>query len=85
MVRRVHALYGSAKAMWFNKTYDTVGTLWVERFRSVLVPDTPWLVGLVAALSRLRKSPGARPVEVLKDTILAVAGSRAGIALPKAE
>ncbi|MCC5805583.1 MAG: transposase [Opitutales bacterium] len=35
--------------MWFNKTYDTVGTLWAERFTSVLVQDTPWLVGLVAA------------------------------------
>ncbi len=35
--------------MWFNKTYDTVGTLWAERFTSVLVQDVPWLVGLVAA------------------------------------
>ncbi|MCC5808183.1 MAG: hypothetical protein JJU00_17785, partial [Opitutales bacterium] len=28
---------------------DTVGTLWAERFTSVLVQDVPWLVGLVAA------------------------------------
>ncbi len=34
---------------WFNHTYDTAGTLWAERFGSVLVEDTPWLVGLVAA------------------------------------
>ncbi|MCC5805629.1 MAG: transposase [Opitutales bacterium] len=34
---------------WFNHTYDTAGTLWAERFGSVLVQDTPWLVGLVAA------------------------------------
>ena len=35
--------------MWFNRTYDTAGTLWAERFTSVLVQDEPWLVGLVAA------------------------------------
>ncbi|MCC5806784.1 MAG: hypothetical protein JJU00_10695 [Opitutales bacterium] len=35
--------------MWFNKTYDTAGTLWAERFTSVLVQDVPWVVGLVAA------------------------------------
>ena len=35
--------------MWFNKTYETAGTLWAERFGSTLVEDVPWLVGLVAA------------------------------------
>lgn len=34
---------------WYNRVYDTMGTLWAERFRSVLVEDTPWLVGLLAA------------------------------------
>ena len=34
---------------WYNRTHETAGTLWAERFRSVLVEDTPWLVGLVAA------------------------------------
>ncbi|MCC5807506.1 MAG: transposase [Opitutales bacterium] len=34
---------------WYNRTHETVGTLWAERFRSVLVEDKPWLVGLVAA------------------------------------
>lgn len=34
---------------WFNRTYDTVGTLWAERFGSVLVEDAPWVVALVAA------------------------------------
>ncbi len=34
---------------WYNRTHETVGTLWAERFGSVLVEDTPWLVGLVAA------------------------------------
>ncbi|MCC5807950.1 MAG: transposase [Opitutales bacterium] len=50
--------------MWFNKTYDTVGTLWAERFTSVLIEDTPWLVGLVAAyidLSPVRAGLAALP------------------------
>ena len=34
---------------WFNRRYDTVGTLWAERFGSVLVEDSPWVVALVAA------------------------------------
>ncbi len=34
---------------WFNRACETVGTLWAERFGSVLIEDTPWLVGLVAA------------------------------------
>ncbi len=34
---------------WFNRASETVGTLWAERFGSVLIEDTPWLVGLVAA------------------------------------
>ncbi len=34
---------------WYNRTHETVGTLWSERFGSVLVEDTPWVVGLVAA------------------------------------
>ncbi|MCC5807029.1 MAG: hypothetical protein JJU00_11940, partial [Opitutales bacterium] len=36
-----------------------------------------------AALSRLRKPPGARPVEVLRHTELAVAGRRVGIEVPE--
>ena len=34
---------------WFNRRFDTVGTLWAERFGSVLVEDAPWIVALVAA------------------------------------
>ncbi|MCC5805178.1 MAG: transposase [Opitutales bacterium] len=34
---------------WFNRVHGTTGTLWAERFGSVLVQDTPWLVGLIAA------------------------------------
>ncbi len=34
---------------WFNLAHGTAGTLWAERFGSVLVQDTPWLVGLIAA------------------------------------
>ena len=34
---------------WFNHTYDTAGTLWAERFGSVLVQDDPSIVALVAA------------------------------------
>ena len=34
---------------WFNHTYDTAGTLWAERFGSVLVEDDPSIVALVAA------------------------------------
>ena len=34
---------------WYNRTHETVGTLWSERFGSVLVENTPWVVGLVAA------------------------------------
>ncbi|MCC5808069.1 MAG: transposase [Opitutales bacterium] len=34
---------------WFNRAHETEGTLWAERFGSVLVQDTPWLVGLLAA------------------------------------
>ncbi len=34
---------------WFNLAHGTAGTLWAERFGSVIVQDTPWLVGLIAA------------------------------------
>ena len=34
---------------WFNHTYETEGTLWAERFGSVLVEDDPSVVALVAA------------------------------------
>ncbi len=34
---------------WYNRTHDTVGTLWAECYGSVLVQDMPWLVALVAA------------------------------------
>ena len=34
---------------WFNHTYDTEGTLWAERFGSVLVEDNSAIVALVAA------------------------------------
>ncbi|MCC5808718.1 MAG: transposase [Opitutales bacterium] len=34
---------------WFNRTYETAGTLWAERFGSVLVEDEPSIVALVAA------------------------------------
>ncbi|MCC5807385.1 MAG: transposase [Opitutales bacterium] len=34
---------------WYNRTHQTAGTLWSERFGSVLVQDIPWLVALVAA------------------------------------
>ncbi len=51
---------------WYNGTHETVGTLWAERFRSVLVEDTPWLVGLVAAyidLNPVRAGLAALPEE----------------------
>ncbi|MCC5807648.1 MAG: transposase [Opitutales bacterium] len=34
---------------WFNHTYETAGTLWAERFGSVLVENDPSIVALVAA------------------------------------
>lgn len=34
---------------WFNRTQNRFGTLWAERFRSVLVEDQPESVGAVAA------------------------------------
>ncbi len=34
---------------WFNHTHETAGTLWAERFGSVLVEDEPSIVALVAA------------------------------------
>ena len=34
---------------WFNHTYETEGTLWAERFGSVLVQDDASIVALVAA------------------------------------
>ena len=38
---------------WFNRAHETAGTLWAERFGSVIVQDTPWLVGLIAAYTDL--------------------------------
>ncbi len=49
---------------WFNRTYDTAGTLWAERFGSVLVQDVPWLVAMVAAyvdLNAVRAGLAALP------------------------
>ena len=34
---------------WYNRRNDRFGTLWAERFRSVLIEDTPEAVGTVAA------------------------------------
>jgi putative transposase len=36
-------------SIWFNKRNERFGTLWAERFKSVLVEDRPSLVSLVAA------------------------------------
>ena len=33
---------------WYNKQHDRFGTLWAERFKSVLVEDTPHAVSCVA-------------------------------------
>ncbi|MCC5805589.1 MAG: transposase [Opitutales bacterium] len=49
---------------WYNRTHDTVGTLWAERFGSVLVQDLPWFVALVAAyidLNPVREGLSALP------------------------
>jgi putative transposase len=49
---------------WYNRTHETTGTLWAERFGSVLVEDTPWLVALVAAyvdLNAVRAGLAALP------------------------
>ena len=35
--------------LWYNRSHNLVGTLWAERFSSVLVEDCPWVVALVAA------------------------------------
>ena len=51
---------------WFNRTHQTAGTLWSERFGSVLVQDIPWLVGLLAAyvdLNPVRAGLAALPGE----------------------
>jgi putative transposase len=34
---------------WYNREHDRYGTLWAERFKSVLVEDAPDAVGTVAA------------------------------------
>ncbi|MCC5805398.1 MAG: transposase [Opitutales bacterium] len=51
---------------WYNRTHQTAGTLWSERFGSVLVQDIPWLVALVAAyvdLNPVRAGLSALPGE----------------------
>ncbi len=51
---------------WYNRTHQTAGTLWSERFGSVLVQDIPWLVALVAAyvdLNPVRAGLAALPGE----------------------
>lgn len=34
---------------WYNRRHDRFGTLWAERFKSVLVEDQPGVVGTMAA------------------------------------
>ena len=34
--------------IWYNATHDRYGTLWAQRFKSVLVQDTPGVLQLVA-------------------------------------
>jgi len=34
---------------WYNRRHERFGTLWAERFRSVLVEDTPGVLRIVAA------------------------------------
>jgi putative transposase len=36
-------------SVWYNRSHDRFGTLWAERFRSVLVEDKPEVVRTVAA------------------------------------
>lgn len=36
-------------SIWYNRNHDRFGTLWAERFKSVLVEDTAEAVGCVAA------------------------------------
>jgi len=34
---------------WYNREQNRFGTLWAERFKSVLVEDEPWVLQMVAA------------------------------------
>jgi hypothetical protein len=34
---------------WFNQKHERFGTLWAERFKSVLLPNCGWVIMLVAA------------------------------------
>jgi len=34
---------------WFNQVHDRFGTLWAERFKSVLYPNCLWMITLLAA------------------------------------
>ena len=36
-------------SVWYNKSHNRFGTLWAERFRSILVEDRPEVVRTVAA------------------------------------
>ena len=36
-------------SIWFNRTYDNHGTLWSERFKSLLVENSPEALKMVAA------------------------------------
>jgi hypothetical protein len=34
---------------WFNAVHERFGTLWAERFKSLLKPDDPWVMTLLSA------------------------------------
>ncbi|MDQ8181279.1 transposase [Pelagicoccus sp. SDUM812005] len=40
-------------SIWYNKSHDRFGTLWAERFKSVLIEDEPMALSTVAAYIEL--------------------------------
>jgi REP element-mobilizing transposase RayT len=72
---------------WFNKTHQRYGTLWSERFRSVLVEDTPYARLTVAAYIELNPvragivgSPADSPWTSFGQAVRGDAAARDGIA-----
>lgn len=58
--------------IWYNNHFDNVGTLWCERFKSVLVEDIPSVLKLVAAyidLNPVRAGICENPEEYVFSTI----------------
>lgn len=58
--------------IWYNDHFDNVGTLWCERFKSVLIEDVPSVLKLVAAyidLNPVRAGICKEPESYLFSTI----------------